>query len=64
MATANGNQLGIIGGSVMKVGDLVKCKYTQKIGVIWEIGYPVPIARIIWTDGGRGATNIKYLEAV
>mgnify|MGYP003144946120 CR=1 FL=1 len=48
----------------MKVGDLVKCKYTQKIGVIWEIGSPVPIARVLWTDGDRGATNIKHLEAV
>jgi hypothetical protein len=48
----------------MKVGNLVKCKYTQKIGVIWAIGSPVPIARVLWADGDRGATNIKYLEAV
>jgi len=61
----------------MKVGDLVKQKSPrpfdtntwmagtpERVGVIWRIGSPNPIARIIWTDGSMGAMHIKFLEVV
>ena len=52
----------------MQVGDLVKLKesdrFHNKIGVLWSIGSPNPIARILWSDGKDGAMHIKFLEAV
>ena len=51
----------------MKVGDLVRHKKhfgKERLGIIWEIGFPVPIARILWADGQPGAINIKFLEVI
>ena len=51
----------------MKVGDLIKHNThfgVEKVGVITSIGSPVPIARILWSDGRRGAINIKFLKAI
>ena len=51
----------------MQVGDLVKHNKhfgVEKVGVITSIGSPVPIARILWSDGRRGAINIKFLKAI
>ena len=54
MATANGNQLGIIGGLVMKVGDLID--WHGFLGIIVDphvehtcFGW---VMRIVWADGG------------
>jgi hypothetical protein len=48
----------------MEVGDLVKRKDDKhnKAGLLWRIGSPNPIARILWSDGSAGAMHIKYLE--
>ena len=55
----------------MKVGDLVRLRphddgygnfYHSKVGVLWAIGSPNPIARILWSDGKRGYIHIKFLE--
>ena len=53
----------------MKVGDLVRRKRFKnqkihKIGVIWAIGSPNPIARVLWSDGQQGAMHPKFLEVV
>ena len=51
----------------MKVGDLVRHKKhfgKERIGIIWAIGFPVTIARILWSDGQQGAMNIKFLEVI
>jgi len=52
----------------MKVGDLVKLKGVianhAKVGVVWRIGKPNPIARVLWTDGKDGAMHIKFLEVL
>ena len=50
----------------MKVGDLIKRKdkWHNKAGIIWAIGSPNPIARILWYDGKPGAMHIKFLEVV
>ena len=51
----------------MKVGDLVKFhdgKFHNKIGVVWQIGSPNPIARILWSNGKRGFIHIKFLEVI
>ena len=51
----------------MQVGDLVRKKKNTsrcRIGIIWAIGSPNPIARILWRDGRHGATHIKFLEVV
>ena len=52
----------------MKVGDLVKLKEViadhTKVGVIWRIGKPNPIARVLWSDGKDGAMHIKFLEGL
>ena len=51
----------------MKTGDLVRRKRFKnqkihKIGVLWAIGSPNPIARVLWSDGQQGAMHIKFLE--
>ena len=53
-------------GEPMKVGDLVKRKDKRhnKAGLLWRIGSPNPIARILWDDGSAGAMHIKDLEVV
>tara|TARA_R100000808_G_scaffold23085_1_gene50774 strand:+ start:1108 stop:1287 length:180 start_codon:yes stop_codon:yes gene_type:complete len=57
----------------MKIGDLVRLKpydngygnfYHSKVGVLWAISGPNPIARILWSDGKRGFIHIKFLEVV
>ncbi len=51
----------------MKVGDVVRFKRhfgEEKVGIIYEVGSPVLIARILWTDGQLGAINIKFLEVI
>ena len=57
----------------MKVGDLVRLKphddgygnfYHSKVGVLWDIGSPNPIARILWSDGKDAAVHIKFLEVI
>jgi len=49
----------------MQVGDLVKpIGFDDKRGIIWRIGSPNPIARIVWDDGLMGAIHIKFLEVV
>ena len=57
----------------MKVGDLVRLKpydngygsfYHSKVGVLWAIGSPNPIARILWSDGKDAEVHIKFLEMV
>ena len=51
----------------MRVGDLVRQKKhfgKERIGIVWAINSPVPIARILWADGRQGAINIKFLEVV
>jgi len=39
-------------------------KPPERVGVIWRIGSPNPIARIVWTDGSMGAMHIKFLEVI
>ena len=54
-------------GVGMKVGDLVRHNKhfgDEMVGIITSIGSPVPIARILWSDGRRGAINIKFLKAI
>ena len=56
----------------MQIGDLVRLKpydnpnsgifYHSKVGVLWAIGSPNPIARILWSDGRDAAVHIKFLE--
>ena len=50
----------------MEVGDSVKRKDNKhnKAGLLWRIGSPNPIARILWSDGSAGAMHIKYLEVI
>lgn len=36
----------------------------KRVGVVWRIGSPNPIARVIWADGSMGAMHIKFLEVV
>tara|TARA_Y100001963_G_C6613018_1_gene367978 strand:- start:130 stop:297 length:168 start_codon:yes stop_codon:yes gene_type:complete len=51
----------------MKIGDLVRQKKhfgKERVGIIWTIGSPVPIARILWSDGQQGAINIRFLEVI
>jgi len=51
----------------VKVGDLVKHRKHfgySRLGIVWLIGSPNPIAQIIWQDGTRGATHIKFLEVI
>tara|TARA_R110000824_G_scaffold13985_2_gene60169 strand:+ start:331 stop:483 length:153 start_codon:yes stop_codon:yes gene_type:complete len=48
----------------MKVGDLIRWPGFTKVGIIWRIGSPNPIARIVWADGSMSAIHIKFLEVV
>ena len=51
----------------MQVGDLVRHNKhfgVEKVGIITSIGSPVPIARILWSDGKHGAINIKFLKVI
>ena len=51
----------------MQVGDLVRHKKhfgPDRVGVIYKIGSPNPIARILWADGQHGALHIKSLEVI
>ena len=51
----------------MQVGDLVRHNKhfgAEMVGIIISIGSPVPIARILWADGRRGAMNIRSLEVI
>ena len=56
-----------IGENDMQVGDLVRHKKhfgPDRVGVIYKIGSPNPIARILWADGQHGALHIKSLEVI
>jgi len=51
----------------MKVGDLVRHNKhfgDEMVGIITSIGSPVPIARILWLNGKRGAINMRSLEVI
>tara|TARA_R100000152_G_C6605349_1_gene61046 strand:- start:392 stop:559 length:168 start_codon:yes stop_codon:yes gene_type:complete len=51
----------------VKVGDLVKHKKhfgKERVGIIYAIGSPVPIAKILWAGGYLGAMNMKFLEVI
>ena len=55
----------------MKVGDLVRCKYFHRIGVVtsktkqWYRGDHVDkIVWVVWCHGGHSKYKVDYLEVI